>query len=450
MFKNFDKVFKFTFKNQVSPKSYKTLTTVVAIILFALPVIILALMASSKKNNGELLPSGIKKMYVVNEAKADADFNALNTLNVAGYTDIQYVPAASVSEALISAGKESTSAVWELKKEGNETSSTVIIPKGSSLTKKEVGNFSSFIKKNQSVIAVIANGVSFEALASISVPVSGDIYTADGFSKGISLSEDQEAVEEQITSSVRPIFNLFLVLATIMIVYFIVIFYGNSIMQNIVLEKSSKLMDTMLISVKPAAMIAGKMLGVLCAALIQFFLWIIALVGGFVSAIAIADKINPNANIAFITYVKNFDTMGIFTPVSVTIGILVLLFGILLYSAISAICGSISSSREEAAANQGLFTVILLISFYIVLFGGLKENAATWMYIFPTTSAMLLPAGVCAGSVSLVTAIIGLAVMVVSTVVLIILAGKFYVMMSLYKGNKVSLTKAFKMLSSKQ
>ena len=74
---------------------------------------------------------------------------------------------------------------------------------------------------------------------------------------------------------------------------------------------------------------------------------------------------------------------------------------------------------------------------------------ATWMYMLPSPGAMVLPAGVCMGTTSLVISIISLLIMIVATVLLVILAGKLYVMMSLYKGNKVNITKALKMLAGK-
>ncbi len=159
------------------------------------------------------------------------------------------------------------------------------------------------------------------------------------------------------------------------------------------------------------------------------------------------EIMNPDTKNMVVTFFNNFDTMGLFRPVSVVIAILTLLFGIIFYSSIATICGAISSTKEEAASNQGLFIMVLIVSFYFVLFAGLKgEDVATWMYIVPCTSAMVLPAGVCSGTVSTAIAAIGLLVMIITTVMLVILAGKLYTMMALYKGNKVNISKAMKML----
>ena len=63
---------------------------------------------------------------------------------------------------------------------------------------------------------------------------------------------------------------------------------------------------------------------------------------------------------------------------------------------------------------------------------------------------MLLPAGICTGSIPVGTAVAGLAILILTSVGLLVLAGKLYKMMSLYKGNAVNISKALKMLAGKQ
>ena len=142
--------------------------------------------------------------------------------------------------------------------------------------------------------------------------------------------------------------------------------------------------------------------------------------------------------------------MGLFRPVNILIAILALIFGIIFYASISAICGAISGTKEEAASNQSIFVIALLVSFYVVMFGAFKTTDVSYaMYLIPFTGSMVLPAGICAGTIPTYIGAISLAIMIVATVLLVILAGKLYTMMALYKGNKVNLRKAFKMLMNK-
>ena len=79
----------------------------------------------------------------------------------------------------------------------------------------------------------------------------------------------------------------------------------------------------------------------------------------------------------------------------------------------------------------------------------MKADVATWLYLLPFTSTMILPAGICTGTVSTTLGLVSILIMLAVPILFLILAGTLYVMMSLYKGNKVNLRKAFKMLFSK-
>ena len=240
-----------------------------------------------------------------------------------------------------------------------------------------------------------------------------------------------------------------LIFISIMVVYMMVLIYGNGINQSVVMEKSSKLMDTMLVSIQPQALITGKLLGVLGAAFLQVLSWAVALIAGMIVGVKGMDMIHPGTSFTALTFLKSFNELNLFRPINVIIGIVSLLIGILFYASFSAISGSISSTKEEAQSNQSIFVMLLVISFYLVLFFGMKQDIATWLYLVPFTSVMVLPAGICTGSISIALGLAGLLIIIVSSVLLLVLAGKLYVMMSLYKGNKVSLSKALKMLAGK-
>ena len=57
MFKNFDKVFKFTFKNQTSTKGYKYGTIITALILFIIPVAIFVISGMALDDKKDTLES---------------------------------------------------------------------------------------------------------------------------------------------------------------------------------------------------------------------------------------------------------------------------------------------------------------------------------------------------------------------------------------------------------
>lgn len=66
----------------------------------------------------------------------------------------------------------------------------------------------------------------------------------------------------------------------------------------------------------------------------------------------------------------------------------------------------------------------------------------------PFTAALILPTGLLLGTLSMSTALIGVAILVVLTLVLLILAGHIYKAMALYKGD-TGIRKVFKILTTK-
>ena len=453
MFKNFGTVFRFTFRNQTNTKGFRLGTIIMSVLLLAVPIAIFALVGVlDNVDDDENASCGADKIYVVNEAHPDVDFNALNTLGIENYTDIQYVNSKSVAEAVetIKANTEGTSIVLEITENEKGYSTRIIMPDKCALDSSVVEHYDNFIEKSQNMFVVLASGADVQELSMLSMPIEKDSFKVDGYRNGTSLFDNKEEAKQQENDAMLKGFNLILVFVCIMVIYTIAIMYGNGIMQNIVMEKSSKLMDTMLVSIHPQAMIFGKMMGCLAAAIIQFFSWILSLVIGLVVGCKVLEIIKPGKDYAVVTFFKSFGELNVFTPLSIIIGVLVLIFGIVFYCSIAAICGAISGSKEEAASNQAIFVIIILVSFYIVLFGGHGGDYATWMFILPSTSAMILPAQIVTGSIDVGLGLAGLGAMVATTVLLIILAGKIYTMMALYKGNKVNIAKAFKMLLSKR
>ncbi len=423
MFKNFDKVFGFTFKNQAKTKSYILLTVIMALALLILPALILKLIDNSKKKDEGIKDSGIQYVYVVNEEAPTADFSFLNMTGVEYYKDIKYMNCDTVDEALDKAEGSENTVVLNLYKKDGEILARIILPNNSNVDEKHAGYFDDFIEQQENFVAIIASGISMTDLANLSQQTEYKVYSSKGYANGESLYDDEAANNDIIANTIKPIFNYVIVFASIMVLYFMILSYGNGISMNVVMEKASKLMDTMLVSIKPEALVFGKLLGVLAAGLLQLFIWIVCAVIGF--------------TVAF----------------KMLLAIITIVFGILLYASLSCFAGAISNNREEAASNNTIFTMVLLISFYIVLFCGLGAEGGVmpvWMMFIPPVAAMVLPASLVLGTINLGLGLLAVALLVVCSLVITIISGKLYKMMSLYKGNGVKIGKALKMLFSNQ
>ncbi|MBR4514569.1 MAG: ABC transporter permease [Lachnospiraceae bacterium] len=454
MFKRFSNVFGFTFNNQVKSGGYKALTIIVTLLLIVVPIAIFTIVAMNVSDEEDgLKPCGADKIYVANEYSPNADYEALNQLGVKGYDKLTYIKIATPAEAFttIKNAGETTSLVLYIYKEEGGLNAKVLIPNDSAILKDDANNLKDFLSEQNFLFTVYASGVSLSDLSKLSFNIETEVYSTAGYADNKSIYDsDSEALDEKNNKDILTVFNMILIYVTIMVVYFVVLYYGNSISQTVVMEKSSKLMDTMLVSVSPNSLIFGKMLGVLAAGFIQFFAWVAGAAVGIIAGVKCYEAIAPDNSSMIITFFKSFGKMGLFTIGDILIAVLMLIFGIVFYCSLSAIGGSISSTKEEAAANQGVFVMLLVISFYAVLIlGSNTTDVPTWLYLFPGTSAMMLPAAVCTGMISPLLALAGLGITVVCTLLLLLLAGKLYTMMALYSGKKLNIGSALKMVFSK-
>lgn len=81
--------------------------------------------------------------------------------------------------------------------------------------------------------------------------------------------------------------------------YMIILIHGQSISKAIIADKSSKLIEMLLTSVKPYAIIAGKVLGVATVAIGQMLVWL----GSGVMGYLIGNEIAKTMNSQYINYV---------------------------------------------------------------------------------------------------------------------------------------------------
>ena len=453
MFKNFSKVFKFTFHNQTEPKGYKLLTVILALVLLALPVVILLLTSASSKEEEKLESCGAEKIYVADMVAEGVNFDLMKTIPGEGYASITYVIVKDKEEALsqIRSAGEKKSFVLEITKDDQEQlKADIILPDGSSITADQAGHFYDAIKKMDTMFVILARGINLADMQELSMTVDTDLFKASGWATGESLLKDDKAANEQANEKMRQTFSMIITMLVCFLMYFVVLAYGASITKNIVMEKSSKLMDTLLISVKPKALIFGKLTGVLAAGLLQLFIWIAALVGGIILGVILSDKIYPDAHSEVVIFLKSFGSLELFQPGPVILALVVLIFGIVLYSSLAAIAGSISNTMEQAASNQGIFIIILIAAYFLVIAKGIDPTTApTWLYLCPFTAALTLPAGLVLGTLTWGVAIGGVAAIVALALILVALSGNIYKAMALYKGTEGGLGKVFKILTTR-
>ena len=222
--------------------------------------------------------------------------------------------------------------------------------------------------------------------------------------------------EEKITSS--EVYMIISMVLSIIIYMFIAMFSGM-VMQSVIEEKSSRIVEVLVSSVKATELMFGKIIGVACVALTQFFLWIVltgVLVGGFSAFVgfdslmgdpAQAEQIMQMAGTTggvsveeITSMAQNESEMGavLSTLRDLNYIQLILAFviyfalGYLLYSSLFAAIGSAVENEADTNQLQMPVTVPLMLAFFIALyaFRAPDSQIVFWGSMIPFTSPIVM------------------------------------------------------------
>ena len=451
MFKNFGTVLRFSLKNMAGTKGFNVVTVIFSIIFLIAPAVILIAIGYNSSKDSSLKSCTAETVYVDDETDSDKAFwQGLYVLPEEEYKSIKYVVCENIEDAL-SKAKGDESGIVLVVKNKDGLIANVIIPEGSKVEKGNAKNYLKFIKTYNKYFTIGLLGLSEEELSVLDTESVYETYTESGYENGVSIAEDVLSSEELMREQVMKVVSMALPYATIMLLYFMLLSYGQTLAQSVVMEKESKLMDTMLISVRTESLIFGKLLAAIITAMIQAFSWIVSLALGFSAGSLISKAFFPEGKNYLTAFIDGMKELNVFRPGNVVIGIIFLFLSFVLYFSLAAIAGAMSSTKEEVSSKATLFIFPLLISFFILIFaGGMNaETTKTWMLIIPFTGGMILPANVMLGYVSWPVILAALAAFIVLIVALIYMAGRIYKMMSLYKGNAISISEVLKRTFSK-
>jgi ABC-type Na+ efflux pump permease subunit len=208
-------------------------------------------------------------------------------------------------------------------------------------------------------------------------------------------------------------------------------------------------METLLTSVHPYALIAGKVLAITTMALLQFVTWIIAGFVGLYGGNAIAHAIYPdyqNTVVTVINFLKDNIGKTALTPPAVIMAIVFFCVGFLFYGVFAGLTGCMVSKPEDVASTQMVFQFPIIISWLVVYLAPITKNMQLLKVarFIPFTAPFGVPADLLTGTIGLGEGIIALLILLIFTLLFIMLCGRLYKGLILYTGQKVS----FKMIGN--
>ncbi|MEL7147352.1 MAG: ABC transporter permease [Bacteroidota bacterium] len=189
--------------------------------------------------------------------------------------------------------------------------------------------------------------------------------------------------------------------------YMFVFIYGSFIMQSVLNEKTSKVVEVIVSSIKPFQLMLGKVLAIGAVAITQFGIWIILMTVTTIVAGSFVDYTPNQEEVEMIQTAIEEDNQAkeaitgvldtIYSlPIGSMIGLFIFYFlgGFLMFGALFAAVGASVDSLQEA--QQFTLPISLPIIASIVLMGVVLKNpdggVATFLTMFPLTSPILMMA----------------------------------------------------------
>ncbi|NLO09689.1 MAG: ABC transporter permease [Clostridiales bacterium] len=447
-FRGWTAVFRFTFL-QSTKKAFKIITTLIAVLIIGLIILlnIIAARPDKQEDHQGIGPettmgiSTINKVLIQDNSGLPAtDYKALNpSLSEEYFNNIQFAIAdiSTREDLLEKASKDSdrTIAVLITSKDA-AFEMEAIIPHNSIVARSDVDQLLAQMTSAFEGNKIMQANLSEEAVAAVFTPV---ITTYSEFG-------ESGAAAAMVIKLVAPMVFSFMM-------YFMLLIYGQVVSKSVSTEKTSKLMETLLTSVHPYAMITGKVVAVTAIGLLQFIIWIVSGVVGLYGGNALAHKMYPgyeSSVISIINFIKdNIGETGMTLP-AVLLAILIFGIGFLFYCVLAALTGSMVSKPEDVASTQGLFQLPVIISWLLCYFAPLTGNykLLSVARFIPFTAPFCVPSDLITGTIGLGEGLLSLLVLGVFSLIVIILSAKIYKGLVLYTGQKANIKMFVNILKS--
>lgn len=295
----------------------------------------------------------------------------------------------------------------------------------------------------------------------------------------ISISTSRVEAGAKEWNFIQSAMNYFVPIVVSLVLFLLIFSYGQIVAQSIATEKTSRVMELLLTSVRPLAVVIGKVLAMCIVSFGQFIL--IGVVGflsfllsspfGWMSeAIKIANdpeiqQALQNASQGLgdirtsemqIAEAMN-DLAAGFSPLNIILIIIIFLLGFMFFSLVAALVGASVSRMEDLQQAMGPYSILGVLGMYLAYFpvifnvDSLDTGAATtnpvqiFSYYFPVSSPFALPSAIMLGTLDTVQSLIAVAVLAAAVVLIAVIVSKVYEAIILHNGNRIKFGDILKM-----
>lgn len=237
-----------------------------------------------------------------------------------------------------------------------------------------------------------------------------------------------------------------------LLIYIFVLTYGSMVMHSVIEEKTNRIVELLVSSVKPFQLMMGKIIGVMLVGIAQMAVWgvmlsVIMTVVSVVFGISQAPPMAAGQPMVSPMVATNPDTQELLTTIVnlpfVEISLMFIIMfvgGYLLYASLFAATGASINEQEDANQFVVPITMITVFGLYAAMYSLNNTNGplAFWTSLFPLTSPIVMMIRIPFG-VPLWQELLSIGLLYASALVMIWLGGKIYRVGILMYGKKPSI-----------
>src|SRR6184192_138819 len=215
------------------------------------------------------------------------------------------------------------------------------------------------------------------------------------------------------------------------ILYTAILLYGINVMSSVLEEKTTRIVEVLVSSLRPFQLLLGKVLGVGAVSIFQFLIW------GVAGRLLLARR----APLAAGEAADELFQMPHVTGATFAVFMAYFLGGFFLYSAMFAAVGAMSSTEQEARQAQQPVAWMLVLSF-ISMFAMLNDPGSTLavtLSLIPFSSPVAMPVRWAAGNLPVSELALSLAILVAGIVAVTWIAARIYRVGILMTGKRPNL-----------
>lgn len=375
------------YSTRVRKKSF-LLTTFITPILFAALCLVPAFLMTNMKESA-------KRLAVVDNS--GIVLPCLEDGETVSYVDMSSSDADSVKTRLAELGCDGVLVVSPLDSAAKTISAEIYSPSPLGIDLEEnLGNRLDDALENYRIESYGIEGLA-QIMEDVKVNVPLRSYT---------ISDDGE--EKVSESGVYMLVSMILG----MVIYMFIVMFGAMVMSSVIEEKSSRVVEVLVSSVKATELMFGKIIGIAFVALTQFLLWIVltvAIVGvvGVLAGPSLAASLDPaemsqmaGMDAGQLASMTGSSELGVIISSlsNMHLGTILVCFliffvlGYMLYASLFAAIGSAVENEGDSSQLQMPVTVPLMIAFFVALyaFKAPESMLVFWCSLIPFTSPIVM------------------------------------------------------------